>query len=82
MPAPLSLSRATITRSTDPEPLVKVSLIVRTGHATVKRGRDVLVEANVTSLVSTGARSWELTLDDGSTWTVVKEKGCGCGGGR
>lgn len=81
MPAPLSLSKATITRSTHPDdPLTAVSLLVRTGTATVRRGRDVVTTARIERVESTGIRSWLLTLDDGSTWTVMREKGKCCGG--
>lgn len=72
--APLSLSRATVTRG-DTEPLTKVSVIVRQGMATIRRGHEIVDSANVANVESVDRRSWRVTLTDGQTWHVQKARG-------
>lgn len=77
MPAPLSLSKATITRPDDV--LEDVSILIRLGVATVRRGRDIVAKEDVVLVEALSGRTWQLTLADGSIWSVVRARGCGCG---
>lgn len=77
MPAPLSLSKSTIITPTDE--FKNVSILVRVGHAIVKRGRDIVIEADVATVEAQTSRTWKLTLVDGSEWTVTRARNCGCG---
>lgn len=81
MAAPLSLSKANITR-TDQSPLSKVSLLIRQSHAVVRSGRQIVAEADVATVVPVSRGEWTVTLVDGTVWTVKRDKDCGCGGSR
>lgn len=80
MAAPLSLTRADVqTAETRYE---RASVVIRQNRAVVRTGREVVAEADVVRVTQTGRRLWEVELADGSTWSIQRAAGCGCGGGK
>ncbi len=80
MAAPLSLTRANVqTADTRYE---RASIVIRSNHAVIRQGREVVAEADVVRVSQTSRRLWEVELSDGSTWSIERAAGCGCGGGR
>lgn len=78
MAAPLSLSRATVTRGD--EKTEHVSVVIRGNRLRTRIGRNVLTEnEEVVSTRNVKAGTWEVDLASGETLTVVREKGCNCG---
>lgn len=80
MAAPLSLTRADVQTATDR--YERASVLIRNNRAVVRQGRTVVAEADVVRVTSTSRRMWEVELADGSTWSVQRAAGCGCGGGK
>lgn len=79
MAAPLSLSRADV--QTPTQTFTQARVLVRNNHATVWTGNTIAAEADVASVQRVERRRWQLTLTDGSTWTVA-QTGRSCCGGR
>lgn len=90
MPAGLALSRAEVTRfpphgdETAPPPASsswpRASVVVRGGRLAVSVGRQTVASGTAVSVVQESRNTWRVTMDDGSQYTVVRAKGCGCGG--
>lgn len=81
MSASFSWSSATITTDTG-SVLAKMRILVRNGSARVLH-RSGTVEAEkggVAAVRVDGGRQRTVEFDDGSTWLVLRDKGCGCGG--
>lgn len=78
MAAPLALTRADV--QTGSKHYDRVSVMVRNNRAVLRSGRTVVEEADVVSVSQVERRRWEITLADGSTWSVHRQAGCGCGG--
>lgn len=80
MAAPLSLTRSTV--QTADARYERASVVIRSNRAVVRQGRDVVLEADVVRVTQTSRKLWEVELSDGSTWSIERAAGCGCGGGR
>lgn len=80
MAAPLSLTRATV--QTAEARYERASVLIRQNRAVVREGRTVVAEADVVKVTQTGRKTWDVELADGSTWSIQRAAGCGCGGGR
>lgn len=77
MAAPLALTRADVQTPTGHHS--RVSVTIRNNHAVLRAGRDVVAEADVVKVAQVERRRWEITLDDGTVWSVDRKSGCGCG---
>lgn len=80
MAAPFAYSKADVEVRTEGggERLEGVAVIVRGGHATIRRGRELLRDVDVVSNAQLSARSWSVVTAT-EVWEVTKAKGCGCG---
>lgn len=78
MAAPLALTRANV--QTADAHHDRVSITIRDNHAVLRSGRTVVDEADVVKVEQVERRRWEITLSDGSKWSVHRQAGCGCGG--
>lgn len=83
MAAPFAFSKADVEIKGEGggETLKGVSVIVRGGTATIRRGRDLLRQVPVVSDAQLTTRSWSVVTAS-EVWEVTRAKGCGCGGGR
>lgn len=81
MAAPFAYSRADVEIKGEGtgESLKGVSVIVRGGRATIRRGRDLLRDVAVVTDSQLSTRSWSVVTAT-EVWEVVKAQGCGCGG--
>jgi hypothetical protein len=79
MAAPLSLTRTNVQTATGSHE--RVSITIRNNRAVLRRGRQVVEEADVVRVSQVERRRWEVELADGSIWSVDRKSGCGCGGG-
>lgn len=89
MPAGLALSRAQVSQfpphdDGPPSPASsswpRASVVVRGGRLTVSVGRETVASGTAVSVVQESRNTWRVVMDDGSQFTVVRAKGCGCGG--
>lgn len=80
MTRPLNLNRATVAGA-DGQIAAGGYVVVRAGVAKVQDRRGVLVaeKDSVTDIAVSGRNEWTVTFSDGSTWTVTRPGGCGCG---
>lgn len=73
MAAGLALTRADIT--TPEQEYTRAAILVRQNRATIRQAGQVVAELDgVTSVVSTGRRTWTVTAGD-VTWGVVRVGG-------
>lgn len=81
MPAPFAYSKADVEVLAEGggETLKGVSVIVRGGRATIRRGRELLRDVPVVSDAQLSSLSWSVVTAT-EVWKVTKAKGCGCGG--
>lgn len=78
MAAGLALSRAQVT--TPDATYERVQVSVRANTARLVDGSGVVAEmGDVVGVRSLSRRVWELSFGDGTTWTVTRTAGCGCG---
>lgn len=84
MAARLHRAKATVETGGDGQQMEGVSVSVRNNVATVRLGRDVLLErGEVARVVPRGRRSWTVTFDqptdDGDVWMITDERRACCG---
>lgn len=81
MAAGLALSKADVTA--DGAEQKGVSVLVRRGTATARKGRDIVVtREGVQTVTPLSRKSWRVTFDDGATWDVTKIGCVPCSGRR
>jgi hypothetical protein len=81
---PLRLSTAIITASSGYR-FETVQVVIEDGVATV-RERDGRINGTKDGVLAVttppDSRGWLVTFDTGETWTVERDRGCGCAGSR
>ena len=82
MAAGLAVARATVSHGRT-QPWETVSVLVRNNvlRVTSRSGQSYVDDPTVSLVEHVDRRTWRVTTDAG-VFTVVRQGGCGCGGGR
>ena len=82
MTATFSWNIATTTTPDGVFPKAKIIVRGATARVVDREYRDLVSKDGVDEVRVTGNRTRLVTFTDGTEWHVLRDKGCGCGGGR